>query len=175
MWLECRKLAADLFETHAIRSFVGAGIVGKLDGARRHHAGDDLCQVPDAIVVGGLADVKRFIEYLIGRRLKRSNECPRDILNMHDGPPRRAVRFQADLPGRERPSHKIIQNNIEAQPRRKPVGRCGPQINGTKATARQARDVVLGHDFRLPVSRHWIERAGLINHFLAGLAVIAAG
>jgi hypothetical protein len=55
-------------------------------------------------------------------------------------------------------------------PRRQPIGRCGPQIYGTETIAGQAGDVAVGHHFRHAVGGHGIERANLINHFLAGPA-----
>src|SRR6516162_2981112 len=89
--LERRKLATDFFETHAIRALVGAGIVRKFDRTSGHDASHDLRQVPDTVVVRGLAHVECFIEYVIRGRLECSNECSRDILNMYNRSPRRAV------------------------------------------------------------------------------------
>src|SRR5258708_7080186 len=89
--IERRKLATDFLEAHAIRTLVGAGIVRKLDRASRDDGGYDLRQIPNAVIVGGLADVKRLIEYIIGRRFECSDEGARDILDMHDRPPGRAI------------------------------------------------------------------------------------
>src|SRR5262245_39336884 len=111
--LERRRLATDFFKTHAIRTRVGAGIARQRDRTSSH----DLRQGPYAVVVRGLAHVECFIEHLIHGRLERSNEGSRDIFNMHNWSPRRAVRFQVDFPGSECPGVKIVQDYIESQPR----------------------------------------------------------
>src|SRR5882762_6529007 len=116
--LECRQLAANFIKTHTVRPFVRAGIVGKLDRARRYDISDDLGQVPNTVVVGGLTDVECLIEYRILRRLNGGDECTGDILDMHDRPPWRAIRFQMDLSCGECPGDKIIEDNIKAHPRR---------------------------------------------------------
>src|SRR4029077_19263789 len=106
--LESRKLPTKFFEIHAIRALVGAGIVGKFYCASGYNGGHDFGQIPNAVIVGGLADVESFITYLVGGCLERRNERARDILNMYDRPPRRAICLQVDLPRRERPSHEIV-------------------------------------------------------------------
>src|SRR5262249_40591006 len=89
--LEFRQTLADLLEAHAIGSFIGTGIVRKLDGTVRHNAGDDLGQIPDAIIVGSLADIEGFIEDPLGGRLQRGDEGAGDVLDVHDRTPWRAV------------------------------------------------------------------------------------
>src|SRR5262249_4584590 len=89
--LERRKFATDFFEAHAIRALVGTGIVRKFDRTCRHDGSHDLGQVSYPVVVCGLAHGECFIEHVIRRRLECSNESSRDIFNMYNGSPRRAV------------------------------------------------------------------------------------
>src|SRR6202011_802793 len=92
--LEFRQSPTDFFEIHAIRSFVGPRIFRKLDLAVGHDNSDDLSQVSNAIVVGGLSDVERLVEYPLRGRFERSNERAGDILNVHDRAPWGAIRLQ---------------------------------------------------------------------------------
>src|SRR5208282_3482049 len=82
---------------------------------------------------------------------------------------------QVDLPCRERPSDEVIQNNVEAHPRRKAVSGGWPQIDWTKPVVRQARDVAFGHHLRFAIGGNGIEISGLIDHRLPRLTVVAAG
>src|SRR4051794_24946862 len=95
--LEFRQSCANLLEAYTVRSLVGTGIVRKFDRAVRHHTGNDFRQVANAIVMNGLADIKRLIEYLLLRRFKRSNKSSGDILDVNDGTPRGSVRLQMNL------------------------------------------------------------------------------
>src|SRR5262245_1785841 len=93
---------------------------------------------------------------------------------MNDWPPRRTIRLQVNLSGRKCPGNEIVQDNVEALPRRQTVCSCRTQVNRTKAVARQTRDVTLRHYLRLAVRRHRVESATLINHRLACLTIVAA-
>src|SRR5262245_51577746 len=98
---------ADFVEAHTIRARIRSSIVRKFDRTPGNDTGDDLGQVPDSIVMGGLTDVERLIEDDARRCLERGNESARDILDMHNWAPRRPVRFQMDLSRRECPGNKI--------------------------------------------------------------------
>src|SRR5262245_29029511 len=79
--LEGRYFVTDLIKAHAIRSLVGTSIIRKLDRAARDDTGDNLSQVPNPIIMSGLAHIKRLIEHNVYRCLECGNESARDILN----------------------------------------------------------------------------------------------
>src|SRR5690606_25977454 len=116
--LEGRQRPRDLVEAHPIGSLVGCRVGGQFDPAPRNKACDDLGYVTDAIVVSAVADIESLVPHGLGRRLQNGNESPRDILDMDDRTPRRAVGFQIDQSFRDRPRSQVVQNHIEAQARR---------------------------------------------------------
>src|ERR1700730_10246367 len=171
---ELWQIATDFLEANPVRAFCRPGIRREFERASGYNLGYDLGQITNAIVVGRLADIIGLIEHAIIRRLQGSNEGPRNVLDMDNWAPWRAIRFQVDLSGCEAPRDKVVQDDVEAHARRNAVSCRGPQKDGAETVPGKARDVALGHDLRRAVSRHGIESASLVNHRFAGLTVIAA-
>ena len=88
---EGRKHARDFLKADAIRPRVRTGVRRKLKTASGNDVGDDLGYLADAIVVRSLAYVERLVEDLVFRRLESGNEGARNILDMNDRTPGRAV------------------------------------------------------------------------------------
>ena len=93
---------------------------------------------------------------------------------MHDRPPRRSVRLEIDEPRGDRPGDKIVENDVEADARRQAVGGRRAQIDRAEAVAGERGDVALGPDLGVAIGRDRVQRAGLVDHVIAGQAVIAA-
>src|SRR5262249_46569646 len=101
-------------EIDAVGPFVGTGTLGEFYLAARDNRRHDFGEVPNLIVVGGLADIERFIADVVGGSLERRNKRAGDILDVDDGSPGRAIRLQMNLSCRERPGNKIVKDDVEA-------------------------------------------------------------
>ena len=134
--LKGRQHAGDLGEVDAIGTRVGACVGGKLDPAARHHVGDDLGDVADAIVVLGAADIECLVVDAPHRRLERGDEGARDVLDMDDRSPGRPVGFKVNQACGDRPGHEVVEHDVESNAGRQAVGGRRAQINGAKAVVR---------------------------------------
>ena len=92
--LKGRQHAGDLGEIDAIGALVRTGVGRHLDPAARHHIGDDLGDVADAIIVRGAADIERLVVHALLGRFEGGDEGAGDVLDMHDRTPGRPVRLE---------------------------------------------------------------------------------
>src|SRR5690606_32270042 len=116
-----------------------------------YNIGHNLSDVTYPIVVGGLADVERLVEYCIYRGAESCHEGSGDVFDVHDRAPRRAVRLKQDFAPRYRPGDQIVQDDVEPHPRREPVSGRGSKIYWTKIRAGECGNVPLRPDFRLAI------------------------
>ena len=172
---ESRQRGLNLGETHTIGARIGPGIGREFQPAAGHDIGDDLREIANAVIVIAVPDIERLARHGLGGGLHCGQKGAGNILDMHDRAPGRAVRLQIDQPLRHCPGDKIVQHDVEAHARRDAVSRRGPQEHRTEAVAGERGDIALRPDFRLAIRRHRVERAGLVDHLLAGFAVIRAG
>ena len=107
---ETRHDAADLVAVHPIGTLVGAGIVGEADLAARHRRGDDLGKLADLVVVRRDADVECLVADRIDRGFKGRQKCARDVLDVSDRTPGRAVGLHVDAPRGHRPGNQVVQH-----------------------------------------------------------------
>jgi len=94
--IERGRPTADFFDTRAIRPLVRARIGSKFYPASRHVFCHGLGQIAIGVIVASLADIEGFVPYLVRASVKRRDERTRDVLDMNDRLPRRAVRLQVD-------------------------------------------------------------------------------
>src|SRR5215475_4780481 len=80
-----------------------------------------------------------------------------------------------DLSGGHGPSDKIVQNNIEAQPRRNPVGGGRTQEHRAEAIVGKRSDVALRPYLGITIGSDRIESTCLVDQPVAGTAIVAAG
>ena len=173
--LEPGQHAADLVAVHPVGALVGAGILGEADLAVRNRLGDDLGKIADLVIVLRAPDVERLVADRLCRRLHGSKEGPRDVLDMGDRPPGRAVRLDVDPSRCHRPGHEVVQHEIEPDPRADPIGRGGPEIDRAESVAGEFGEALLGPDLADAVGRQRIQRAGLVDEIRAAHPVVRAG
>jgi hypothetical protein len=111
---------------------------------------------------------------LVGRRMQGRDEGPRDVFDVHDGTPWRAVALEANRAGRIRPGNEVIEHEVEPQARRKTIGRRIPKVERAEVVVRELGEVLLHEDFGLPVRSYWIEVSLLRQEIIAPGAVVAA-
>ena len=122
----------------------------------------------------GLTDVEGLIEDGLLGRLECGDERPRDVLDVDDRPPRRAVGLEEDAAIGDSPGDKIVENDIETQSRRDAVGGGGAQEGRTEAISGELRDVPLGAHLRNAIGGQRLQLAGLIDHVVTSKPVVAA-
>src|SRR4029079_307185 len=92
--LEVWQRLVDLVEAYAIAARVRTGVGRERKLAARHDVGDDIGDFANAIILAGAADVEGLIEDLVARCREGGDEGPRNVLDVHDRTPRRAVGLQ---------------------------------------------------------------------------------
>jgi len=95
-WFERGEDSGNLAEIDTVITLVRPRILGKLDATAGHRILYDLRQFTDLIVLFIYTYIERLVVYQFPGRLYCCNECPGDILNMNDGPPRRPVALYVD-------------------------------------------------------------------------------
>ena len=103
--LETRQLSLDLTEIHAVASFIGTGVRRVLDPAAGHRFCHNLCYFANAVVFLRRSHVESLVMDRFPWRLQDTKKGPRDVLNVHNRTPRRAVAFDVNLPGGEGPGY----------------------------------------------------------------------
>ena len=93
---ERRETAGDLFEADAVGAGVRAGALGELDPAVRHRLAHDLGDLADLEVLVGPSDVEDLAVDGLARRFEHGEEGARDVLDVDERPPGRAVALQVD-------------------------------------------------------------------------------
>src|SRR5690606_10380732 len=88
---ERRQYAPDLVAVDAVGARVRAGAGGELDLAAGHRLGDDPGDVADLEVLVRPPHVERFVVDDFARGVQRGDEGARDVFDVDDGAPGRAV------------------------------------------------------------------------------------
>ena len=83
---------------------------------------------------------------------------PRDVANVHDGPPRRTVALDVHSAGGVRPRHQVVQNHIQPQARRSAVSGRISEIGRAETLIRQRRHVALDQDLGFGIRRYRVQR-----------------
>src|SRR5262245_32934841 len=100
--LEGRKRLPELAAVHFVAARIRSAVFHVLDRAARYDFLDDVRHVFDLIVFFRAADVECLVVDELARRLEYSQKRPRDVFDMDERPPRRAVALDEDFAGRER-------------------------------------------------------------------------
>jgi hypothetical protein len=119
-------------------------------------------------------DVEDLVVDRLARRLEHGEERSGDVLDVHERAPRRPVALQVDAAGRHRPGDEVVEHDVESVARRDAVRGRRPQERRAEAVVRERRDVALRAHLRLAVRRDRVERRLLVDHRVAGRAVVAA-
>ena len=111
---EARQDAAKFITVHPIGALVGGGIVGEANFAAWHRRGHNLRELADLIIVLCDADVERLISDHVDRGPKGREKRLRDVLDVNDRAPRSTIGLHVDAPCGNRPSHQVVQHQVEA-------------------------------------------------------------
>ena len=171
---EVRQDAANLVAVHAVGTLVGPGIVRKGHRAVRHDGRHDLGKLAYLIVVLGHSDVEGLVPHEVCGRAENREKGARNVFDVYDWPPRGAVGLHVDAPGRQRPGNEIVQHEIESDARRYAIGGGAAQERRAERIVRQLGQRQLGADLGFAVRCDRVEGAGLVDHGLAGGAVVRA-
>src|SRR5215469_2260050 len=120
--LELGQEPADLAEIDAVAPLVRSCVGGVVDPAAGHDLFDDLGQLPDAAVVVVDAHIEGLVVHDVSRRVERRDEGPRDVFDVDNGAPRRAVAHEKDDPGGHPERHQVVHHQVEAHAWGGPVG-----------------------------------------------------
>ena len=173
--LEAGQAARDLRERDAVGARVGAGAVGERDRRVGHGRLDHPRDVADLVVVLVAADVEGLVVDRLARRLERGQEAARDVLDVGERAPRRAVALHPHLAGRVGVGDEVVDDDVAAQARGDAVGGGVAQVDGAEVVVGERRDVALGQHLGAAVGRDRVERRPLVDRGVAlGGAVGAA-
>jgi hypothetical protein len=142
--------------------------------APRNDVGNDVGNLADAIVLLRRADVERLQVHELARRLERCQERARDVLDVDERAPGRAVAHDQDVARGEGETGQVVDDEVAAQPRRDAVGRGTAEERGAERVPRQQRDVLLGEQLRLAIGRDGVPGSVLVEELVAGRAIEAA-
>src|ERR1700733_1325228 len=171
---ESGQLAGNLVERHAVTAVVGTGLTGG-ELAAWENVGNDLRNLPHPIVLRIRPDIEDLPVHRTGRSGKHTTDGGRDVLDVHDWPPRAAVADHDDALGGPSQRTKVVEHDVETHARRCAVGGRITQKRNAKAGAGQRLHVALHHDLALGVGCLRIHRAALIKEIAAADTVHAAG
>ena len=130
--------APGLGEVDAVGARVGAGAGGEGHagaGGLLDHPGD----VADLVVVLVAADVEGLVVDGLLRGLERGDEGARDVLDVGERAPRRAVGLHPHLAGRVGVGDEVVDHDVAAHAGRDAVGGGVAEEDGGEAGGRRAR------------------------------------
>src|SRR5579862_5118190 len=119
---ETRQYSRDLAEIDAIAALVRAAIPCVFDFAVRNSLVNDVRQIADLIVFLGAAHIERFAMNQILRSIQYGNEGARDVFDVDNWPPGRAVALDVNVTCGGGPGDKVVEHQIESQSRGYPIG-----------------------------------------------------
>ncbi len=102
---------------------------------------NDVGQLADAVVFGGLADVKGLVVNRFARRFQHCDHGGNDVADVHDRPPGRAVTLDVHAASGIGRRHQVIQHNVQTQAGRNSVGGGIAHICWREMLAGQRSDV----------------------------------
>ena len=155
--LEAGQAARDLGERDAVGALVRAGALGQRDGRVGHGRLDHARDVADLVVVLVAADVEGLVVDRLARRLERGEEAARDVLDVGERPPRRAVALHPHLARRVGVGDEVVDHDVAAQAGRDAVGGGVAQVDGAEVVVGERRDVALGQHLGLAVGGDGVE------------------
>src|SRR5437773_1605609 len=85
--LELGQEPMDLLEIRPIAAGVRTAARRVLDAGARNDVPDDLGEIADPVVLGGLAHVERLVVDRVARRRQDGEKGAADVLDVHDRPP----------------------------------------------------------------------------------------
>src|SRR5882724_8813716 len=98
--LELGQEPVDLLEIRPIAARVRTAARRVRDAGARNDVLDDRGEVADPVILGGLAHVERLVVDRVARRRQDGEKRARDVLGVHDRPPRGSVAADVQAPGR---------------------------------------------------------------------------
>ena len=156
--LEAGEPGADLGERHAVGARVRAGAVGQRDGGVGHGLLDHRGDVADLVIVLVAADVEGLVVDRLARRLERGQEAARDVLDVGERAPRRAVALHPHLAGRVGVGDEVVDHDVAAQAGGDAVGGGVAQVDGAEVVVGERGDVALGQHLGAAVGGDGVER-----------------
>jgi hypothetical protein len=120
--------------------------------------------------------LKASLWMVAGGRLERGDERARDVLDVGERAPRRAVGLHPDLAGRVGVGDEVVDHDVAAHAGRDAVGGRVAEEDGGEGGRGERGDVALREHLRLAVGRDGVEVRALVERCVArARAVGAAG
>src|ERR1700687_1896530 len=113
---EIREYSMYFFAAHTVAAFIGPSARSIFNGATGNNFSHNVCQFRNSIIFFGSAHVERLVVNAFTGSLKNSEDAGNYVANVGDWPPRRSIALDGDFTGGECSSHKVIQNNVQAEP-----------------------------------------------------------
>src|SRR6185436_20570918 len=120
------------------------------------------------------ADVEGLPAHHVAWGGQDGDEGSRDVLDVDDRPPGRAVALEEDLAGGEGPGDEVVEHDVEAETGGDPVGGGAPQESRAEGAVGQPGHVALCTHLRLAVRGDRVEVRVFVDGRVAGRAVVAA-
>ena len=109
-------------------------------------------------------------------RRKHQAESLRDVLDVNDRPPRRAIAHDPNLARRVGPAHEVVEDHVGTQSGRGSVGGRVAHVHRAEVGGRQCVKVFLGAHLRDRVGRQGLQLSVLVEQVVTGCgSVHAAG
>src|SRR5580704_493624 len=108
------------------------------------------------------------------RCFESSQERSRNILDVNDRTPGRAITLNVNPPGGEGPRDQVIKNEIESQARGYSVGGGVAKTSGTESRVRKIGEVSFNQNLGCAIRCDRVEFSGLVKDLVAGGAIGAA-
>jgi hypothetical protein len=156
-----------------------AAIVARA-GARRDLAAgkllsDDPGQLADTEIVGVLPHVEHLAPHRILRRDQAAVDGLADVFHVHDRTPRAAVAGHGDPLRGPCEGRQVIDDDIEAHPRRRPITGRIAQEHRAEVIVRHRAHIPLHQDLALRVCGLRVDGCGLVQEVAGTRAIDAAG
>ena len=169
-WLGLGEPADELVAVDAVVPQIVERFVGHRDLGAGHLA-DDVCDLTDPVVLLGVADVEGLVVNEFGIGFHEDAERTRDVLDVHQWSPRRAVALEEDASGRHGEAGEVVDHEVAAQSFGDPVGGGIAKVGRGEAIIREFVEVLLDEDLRLAVRRYREELRGFVEEVVAVGAV----
>src|SRR3989304_355139 len=143
---EAWKLGLDLVEGDAVTAGIAA-VVPEAHLASRKHLGNDSGDFLDPVVLLAVPDVEDLVVDRIPGGFDRTRDCIAKVQYMGEGAPGGPVARHANLLRGPSQSSKVVEDEVEPHPRRRPIGR--------RVSKERWREVAVGDRKRTQMkSRH---------------------
>jgi hypothetical protein len=163
----------DFVEANPVTAVVAVA-VSKRQFTTRECIGNDLSDFSDLIVLCRRADAENLAVNNFPRRFERACDGVGDVPHVSERTPWRSVAGHTNFLPRPREAGQIVQNDIEAHPRRWPVSRGVPQKSRRKIIRCHRGHVSFDHDLAFGVCRLRVYFGLLVFELSATGAIHAA-